>query len=292
MRKLAIALCLLASARPLSAEPMEVLPTGHPIAKVHVDGRGPYRFIIDTGASNTNLLPRLSSALPDLTRLKSGQSLSGASGAMKTETVKLSRLTANGRTFRDLAAFVLPASPIDELGVDGVLGADVLSAHALELDIPRRRWTLAPKPTPSMSRGTLRPVPITLDEAKAPRLTVAINGKSVPALLDTGARGTIINWAAARLIGISPDDPKLEAGGTAKGATSHSTPVKAATLDELRIGDYARANPKLRIADLPIFEMIGMADGPAMLLGIDAFAERRFVIDHGGGRLLIAASGG
>jgi predicted aspartyl protease len=284
-----IAFVAVATAAPLAAEPIEVLPTGHPIAMVQVEGRGPYRFIIDTGASNTNLLPRLRAQLPELRRRDAGRPLNGAGGAVETETVKLGRLTAHGRTFLDLPAFVLPAGPVDELGVDGVLGADVLSTYAMEIDIPGKRWSLAEKPTPAMMRGMLTPVPITLDEARAPRLTVMINGRPVPALLDTGARGTIINWAAARLVGIAPDDPRLTSGGAAKGVTARATSMKAAVVEELRIGDYARPAPKLHIADLPIFEAIGMADGPAVLLGIDAFTERRFVIDHAGGRLLIAA---
>ncbi|WP_292059742.1 hypothetical protein [Brevundimonas sp. UBA5936] len=49
------------------------------------------------------------------------------------------------------------------------------------------------------------------------------------------------------------------------------------------------AAPQLRIADLPVFKVVGFeADQPAVILGRDVFAGRRFVIDHLGGRVLIA----
>lgn len=289
MRK-TLALLAATLAAPLAAEPLGVLPSGHPVAQVMLDGRGPYRFVIDTGASNTNLTARLRAARPDLVRRNAGQPLNGASGSIETELVTLGALTAQGRRFRDLPAFVLPAGPMDELGVDGVLGADVISTYAMEIDIPARQWSLANQATPAMLEDVLAPVPFQFDSARMPRLTVLVDGKQVPALLDTGARGTFINWAAARLIGLTPDDPRLSAGAAAKGATTQAgTATKVTTSSDVRIGDYRWARPKLRIADLPIFAMIGMSGGPAMILGIDALSDRRFVIDGPRRQLRIAA---
>ncbi|WP_176472940.1 retroviral-like aspartic protease family protein [Sphingomonas lenta] len=286
MRKLVPAL-LLAAAVPATAEPLEVLPTGHPVAQVRLGDRGPYRFVIDTAASNTSLLPRLADQLPELRRDAADAPLNAASGRTTTQIAKLPRFVAHGRTFRDLPAFLLPAGPVDALGVDGVLGADVVSTYALEIDAPGRRWSLLDAPTPTMLRGTLPPVPFTLDAARAPRVTVMLNGKPVPAILDTGARATFVNWAAARLAGVTPDTPGLSSGGEAKGVSRHATPT-ASTTFEVAVGEYQRPAAKVRIADLPIFALVGMGNGPAMILGIDAFADRRIVIDHPRGQLHIA----
>lgn len=277
-------------AAPLAAEPMEVLPSGHTVARVRLDGQGPYRFVIDTGASNTNLTARLRAARPDLARRNAGQRLNGASGTIQTELVTLDSLDVQGRRFRGLTAFVLPEGPMDTLGVDGVLGADVISTYAMEMDVPNRRWVLHPHASPALLRGMLPAVPFQLDTARMPRLIVHVDGKAIPALLDTGAKGTFINWKAARLLGLSPEDPRLATGGLAKGATNQGgAATRNSTAHDVRIGAYRWATPKLRIADLPIFDMIGMGQGPAMILGIDALKDRRFVVDNPRGRLFIAA---
>ena len=107
----------------------------------------------------------------------------------------------------------------------------------------------------------------------------------IPAVLDTGARGTILNWAAARKLGLSPEHRSLR--GAAQGATAGATPLAMATLKELQIGEFHRQGPVLNIADLPIFGVLGLGDGPGMILGMDQLGDRRVILDFPGGRLLL-----
>lgn len=279
-------------AAPLAAAPMEVLPSGHPIAEVSIDGSKELRFIIDTAASSTSVLPRLRAAMPGSLRAAGSQNLNGAAGQTQIETLSLGRLTVDGRDFEGLKVFALPPSPVDELGVDGVLGADVIARYAVEMDMPGRAWRMADAPTAAMLENTLPPVPITLDEALTPRLTIHLDGVAIPAILDTGAKGTILNWAAAGLLGLTPESPGLVKASHVKGVTTHGTASVTATFREFRIGGMRRHGHTLRIADLPVFAALGFAEGqPAIIVGIDALADRRFVIDHPGGRLFIAADG-
>ena len=64
MNKRILPLALLAAATPAFAAPMEVLPSGHPVGEVDIAGAGSKRFIIDTAASRTAILPRLRAAMP------------------------------------------------------------------------------------------------------------------------------------------------------------------------------------------------------------------------------------
>lgn len=282
--KLVLGLPLIAAGA-AHGEPLVVLPSGHPVAEVRVDGQGPYRFVIDTAASTTNVLPRLVEAIPQSMHRTGAGPVAAASGSTTVELLRLGRFTVAGRTFIDLPAFALPPGPIDKLGVDGVLGADVVSTYALEIDMSGRRWTLTEAPTPASLGGMLPPVPFTLDQQRAPRLTVMLDGRPVFALLDTGARGTIINWAAAEAIGLKPDSPELTAGTPIKGASQHATQSAVKIFETLQIGQAINRAPTIRIADLPVFETVGMAGKPAMILGIDAFAKRRIIIDHPRGQL-------
>ena len=287
--KAALLAAALATTMKVEAAPMTVLPSGHAVAEVMIEGQGPLRFVIDTAASITAVLPKLRAAMPGVLKPGSIQTLSGVSGDTKIETFSVDRFTVDGRTYSGLRVVGLAAGPVDGLGVDGILGSDVIARYAVEMDMPGRRWRMSEVIEPGATRGMHAPVPFALDSGLTPRLTVHLDGKPIAAALDTGAKGTIINWKAARLLGLSPDSPDIEVGTPVRGATAHATPSYTRVFGELRIGEAARAKPKVRIADLSVFKVLGMDDGPAMILGIDMLADRRIVIDHSTKRLFISA---
>ncbi len=266
---------------PVAAAPLEILPSGHPVVEVRLDGSAPRRFVIDTAASTTTILPQLRAVMPALVATQADSPLNGASGAVDVELAPIELLETGGHSFHGRELLLLPPGPVDMLGVDGILGADLIADYAVEMDMPGRKWKMLPRADDAMRAGFSASVPFTLDSQRAPRLTIRVNGKDVPAVLDTGARGTIINWAAARAIGITPDDPRLAKGTDVKGASRHATASFKVVLDELAIGAAVIAGREVRIADLPVFEMLGYAKGePAVILGIDYFADRRILIDH------------
>lgn len=58
----------------------------------------------------------------------------------------------------------------------------------------------------------------------------------------------------------------------------------------MSIGAAEVSGAEVRIADLPVFKALGFElNEPAVILGIDMFANRRFVIDHPGLRLYISS---
>ena len=270
-------------------QPLEILPSGHPVVQVSVDGSAPKRFVIDTAASGTTIMPKLRAEMPGLITKLSDIPLNGAAGRSDVETTVVGQVQVAGHAFRSPELMLLPPGPTDHLGVDGILGADIIADFAVELDMPGGRWRMTPKLEVGMLDGLTSSVPFTLDDMRAPRLTVRLNGVEVPTILDTGARGTIINWAAAKAIGLSPDSPGLAKASDIKGATNHATASVQASVDVLTIGEARVEGRKVRIADLSVFKVLGFTlEQPAVILGIDMFADRRFVIDHPGLRLHIS----
>lgn len=284
----AVALCILTTPSPAAV--LEILPSGHPVAEVRIDGQGPFSFVIDTAASGTAVVPRFLEKMPLPT---AGQaSLGGAAGSAQIATVRLPRLEADGRINTELTAAALPPSSVDKLGVDGILGADVFARHVLEIDVPGRQWLIADTLSDVQLSGMLTPVPFDLTDGRAPVLKVLLDGKEVTAILDSGAKGTIINWAAARSLGVTPDDEDLERADAVKGATQHATASVAKTFDRIAVGEAEFRSRRLRIADLPVFETVGLAGRPAMILGIDLLADRRFVVDYQQRRVHISPPAG
>jgi len=270
-------------------QPLEILPSGHPVVLVSIDGLAPRRFVIDTAASSTTIMPKLRAEMPGLVAKLSDDPLDGAAGRSDVETTVVKQVEVAGHLFRSPELMLLPPGPTDRLGTDGILGADIIADFAVEMDMPARRWRMTPKVEAGMLDGLSASVPFVLDDMRAPRLTIRLNGVEVPAILDTGARGTIINWAAAKAIGLSQDSPGLAKATDIKGATNHAMASVEAPIDALAIGDARVEGRKVRIADLSIFKVLGFTlDQPAVILGIDMFADRRFVIDHPGLRLHIS----
>lgn len=116
-----------------------------------------------------------------------------------------------------------------------------------------------------------------------------IDGVPVPAVVDTGARDSIINWAAARSLGLSPTSPGLRQGAAVRGATAHATASMSATFAKISIGEAGFRDRDVRIADLPVFGILGFKpDQPAMILGIDLFAKSPLVVDYPGSRLFVS----
>ena len=281
MNKRILPLALLAAATPAFAAPMEVLPSGHPVGEVDIAGAGSKRFIIDTAASRTAILPRLRAAMSGVAARPAAQPLNGAAGQTRIDLLTLDRISIDGRTSHQVEAVVLPPSPVDALGVDGVLGTDLFGRSVVEMDMPGRRWDIHGQSSPELVAGLLAPVPIWLDDQLTARVEVRIDGVAVQAVLDTGARGTIMNWAAAKLLGLTPETPGLTAATPVKGVSQHGTRSFAATFGSLAIGEASVARPALRIADLPVFAVLGFKpDEPALILGIDMLADRRFVVDY------------
>lgn len=278
-----------ATAVSLAEQPLEILPSGHPVVQVGIDGGAPKRFVIDTAASITTIMPKLRAAMPGLVAKPSDNPLDGAAGRSNVETTLVEQVEVAGHVFRKPELMLLPPGPTDHLGIDGILGADIIADFAVEMDMPGRRWRMTPQVEAGMLDGLTASVPFVLDDMRAPRLTIHLNGVEVPAILDTGARGTIINWAAAKAIGLSPASHGLAKASDIKGATNHAVASVEAPIDALTIGEAKVEGRKVRIADLSVFKVLGFTlEQPAVILGIDMFADRRFVIDHPGLRLHIS----
>ena len=89
---------------------------------VSIDGKGPYRFLVDTGAERTVISQELARELS----LDAGVStkLHSMTEVGRVETVVIPRLKVNTRTVKDINA---PALSRDDLGAEGMLGVEVYS---------------------------------------------------------------------------------------------------------------------------------------------------------------------
>ncbi len=97
--------------------------------QAEINGRGPYPFLVDTGA-NASVISSELAALLDLPTSGS-VSLHGIAGVEQVGTVKIQTIAVGRRVRRDLTVSVLPGRFVQ---APGVLGLDWLGGQGLVLD--------------------------------------------------------------------------------------------------------------------------------------------------------------
>src|SRR5690242_9020976 len=101
--------------------------------EVQVNDTGPYRFIVDSGADTSVVGLRIAKAL----ELPLGEPavLNGMTSRSLVDRVKVDKLTLGSSTIRNLS---LPALREDDLGGDGLIGIDALTAKRLMMDFEKK----------------------------------------------------------------------------------------------------------------------------------------------------------
>jgi predicted aspartyl protease len=216
---LLLLLCF-AAARPAAAAHLTVEPTGHAVVPVTVNGAGPFDFVVDTCASGSMILAGLRERLRLQPLADHRASIHGASGNGDASLYRLDSMVVDGRTSGPVIAASLDgASAGPAPSWSGIVGGDILSRYVVEFDAPRGAFRLLDPATDLTARAGWTQMPIQLNRARFPTLEGRIDGAPVQVLFDTGARRTLINWAAARQLGIAPGDPSLSPAEPVRGAT-------------------------------------------------------------------------
>jgi len=217
------------------------------LVPVYVEGKGPYEFILDTGAYRCLLSPELSSSIG--IQPGSQQQATGIGGAINISSARVSSLTVG--TARQENIEVAITGELSRLGeavqskVDGVLGSNFLKDFRVSLDYARGVVRLdhsSLDPSSQRAARSVTSVPFKLATPEKPliSLPVFVNGRGpFQFFLDTGASRTTLSFALARKLGIVAVGNR---SGT--GAGGHIR-MLSATLDSLTLG-------KASISDAPV----------------------------------------
>lgn len=225
---------------------------------VTVDGAGPYRFLIDTGAQATVVTHEM---VDDLALRRSGTAMLVAMGSSKrVETIELDELEFANRTVSGLIAPLLHAHHI---GADGILGLDSLQDMRVLIDFRERRMLVADAASLGGNSGYEIVVRARPKLGQMIITDARVNGVKTSVIIDTGAQNTIASPAlVAKLRGRRGEQvTSVDVLGTT--LLSQSMMVRS-----LQMGDIVMTNVPVAITDSPIFEALGLEKKPALVLGI------------------------
>lgn len=284
-----LSLALLPAAHAAIEVPFTRLETGHVVIPVTLDGVTT-PFVLDTGASATVVLPSTWEAAghdSDHGMVVGGKGAGGTVDGVRL--IKLPTLGIGGQTvtvgyavMMDVAAVAPEAGKVPLFG--GILGLDVMRNYVVELDFGSQILKLyGPDEVAPVAKAW---IPTRRLRAGLMGVDLTVAGTRVPAVLDLGATGTILNAAAAALPGVTP---VADCGSKAFGADEHELTLACVTVDDLSVHDRDFGATALSVADLPIFETmrLGTKHGkpsPAAIFGVDLLGEDVLILDAAGKR--------
>jgi predicted aspartyl protease len=238
---------------------------------VMVNGRGPYRFVVDSGADTSVVGVGLAEKLQ--LPLSTPVVLNGITARNEVDRVKIDQLTLGTTTTTDLH---LPALRESDVGGDGLIGIDALHQQRLMMDFETRvvRVEDATLPPPKHVFGEI----LIIAKRRRGQLILAhvkAGGFPLDAVIDTGSQVTIGNMALrAKLFRAHPEKFNKT---IIVGVTGVPVELGVVTVDELQLGPVILNDVPIAFADLPPFNVFGLSDQPALLLGTDILENFRRV---------------
>jgi hypothetical protein len=248
-----------------AAQPRYVAPTlrdsiGRIWAPVFINGKGPFRLVLDTGATRSALLPRVARAL-QIPLQTGSMRVHGVTGSSDVATVDVNQLEVGDLLMRSTR---LPIVPDVFGGADGVLGHEALGDKRIFIDFRKDRIEITKsreeRPGVGMSK-----IPLKLNRGLL-SLKTDIGSVTTVAVIDTGAQRTIgnqalrtalnrrnRNWEQEEIIGVTLD--------VEKGDSIPTPPIK--------FGRATVSGVRVTFTDTAIFDHWGLTKEPALLLGMD-----------------------
>lgn len=273
----ALGACALSLCSPVAADVPLTMTYGYPMVPVEIAGRQQI-FVLDTGAEGSAVYPEMANELR--LPVATGETLVGQTGSAELPNRTITSLQIDGHLCGPLDATELPARR-DGLRLAGIVGLDVIGNKVLDLDVPHGRAALLD------GEAATNAIRLLGKRFHATRVTggllaipIRLNGITGWAVIDTGARETRVNSVFARTAKLVADSRPARA---VSGATQNSVAVTSARVREARFLGKRRLGTHVGVVDLPVFKAFGLADRPAMLLGIDWLSDHRLLIDFRAG---------
>jgi hypothetical protein len=250
-------------------EPRYVAPTrrdriGRVWAPVYINDRGPFRLVLDTGASASAITQPVADALglrPDPKRTVRMFGVTGTAtvGAVRADSLRVGDL--------EMESVLMPIVADAFGGAEGVLGNHGLRDKRITIDFRADRVSIVRSKGQRAEPGMIT-IPVRITERGLLVIPASIGGIRTLAIVDTGGQATIGNLALReeleRLRRARQHAPDEVVGATldVQAATRIQTPP-------ISLGGAAVQNGRIVFGEMYIFDYWQLNRTPAMLIGMD-----------------------
>jgi len=249
---------------------------GRAVALININGQGPFRFIIDTGANRSVLSQSLATRL--------GLAPSGEGVVHSIDSAELAKLVnVDSLSFGALRLSggdtpVLDGPMLD--GEHGLLGVDGMAGRLLHVDFARHCVEIYENSAELPMQGWLS-VPAQMRFGSLLMVPGEIMGVRINVLIDTGSNISLANERfRSALLGVAARSVEYHGGH----AFTFGRPIvfnQSVWTPRLRLGRAVVDSVKAYIGDFHIFDLWGLQDEPTLLIGMDVLSHsREMAIDY------------
>lgn len=257
-----------------SAAPTQLDRTGRIVVAVSIDGKGPFRFLVDTGADGSMISPRLVRALGLVPSRTLEERVQGTTGIERLPCVTIDSLRIGSIVKRDVL-MPISRSPV-LIGLDGILGMAGFGPVRVTVDFHRNR-VLIGRSDPHAVQGYLD-IHARRTAGGLLMVPARVGNIKVEAVIDTGAAETLGNGALRQaLLRNAAAPPKA----TVYGVTRQLSSGGISAAPTIYLGPAAIRNLRIVYSEIPIFSIWHIDSRPALIIGMNVLgAVDAMVLDY------------
>ncbi len=260
----------------LYATPTRPDRIGRVMAPVKINGQGPFRMTVDTGANQSVITTRVAQLL-GLQVNERHVKLTGVTGSLIVPTVAIDRFETGDLIQEDVE---LPMMPSVMGGADGILGMEGFEDKRITVDFANDRFQISNSRGQRPSTAFVR-LPVKVRFKRLLLATGRVDGVKIHAVIDTGAQRTLGNNALrAELL---------------RRRRLHSAPSKTAVIGmtdvvqegdaiytrRISLGDLVITDVDVIYGDIHVFKLWGLEEEPALLVGMDILGTlHTLIVDY------------
>jgi predicted aspartyl protease len=169
-------------------------------ADVKINGKGPYNFVIDTGASQTALSQKLARDLGLKSITTTFMHGVGGSGKVESNIYRIDRLQIGDVAVKDLPVGTFDDPLISQIA-DGIIGTAMLADFTITINYPDSRLELTQKPANAADA-----IPVWY-LSNMLLLPADVGGQRGNVIVDTGAITTVLSLSMANAMGVNEKTP-------------------------------------------------------------------------------------
>jgi predicted aspartyl protease len=299
----AVVFAAIFSARSWATEPIASIPyrmdfNGWYTVDININGKGPYTFIVDTGATLTIIYKNTSDSQEFAPADEPARRILGIIGAQTLPAVTIGDLDIGGIAMNDHVGVIIPDWDTPGPKPHGVLGLDFLTRYTVLFNTEKKQIELYNPNNPptdimaGMSRTRLRLSTFNKDYGGLYTINLRIAGRFIPCIVDLGADGTLINYSAMRrLMGGIYVGPSRSAGSTTgskiRDVFGDESAARAIRAGPVRIGSARWGKHTFVVYNAGIFQELGVHRKGYGLLGADLLKDRNFILDFANERFYV-----
>ena len=251
-------------------EPRFVSPTrrdriGRIWAPVFINDRGPFRLVLDTGASHSAVIARVAKELNIPFDPTKSVMLRGVTGSATVPVIRVDRLKIGDLLIEPV---ILPIVTDAMGGAEGILGTEGLDDMRIFIDFKHDRIHISKSRGERAASGFIT-VPLKFLRGRLLIVDASVGEVRCKAIIDTGGQASIANLAMRDALTRRRMQPKTERDEII-GATTDVQSGDSADSPPIQLGAMQIRGARITYGDMHIFEHWHLTKEPAMLIGMDA----------------------